>query len=204
MKKILGWSLVVLSGALITAGFAVVATVPTPHKPRQVAIEIGPPVDNLASLPRYDSLHEAAVAAAAKLYACSHYYECSTVIAKDHTGKFIVRPFMTSDEQGDHVEMSHSVPAGFELAADIHSHPCLPDDHAPSYFSPQDVMANTATKTIGYMLDECTGKVHEFIPGVTKPNEELIAGRDGLYSTHGNIVGQIPVDGKASTPNFRP
>jgi hypothetical protein len=202
MKKVIGAFVFVL----IAIGFVGYFSIPHGRapKPAQLVLEVVPPTDNLASLPRYDSLHEAAVAAAAKLYACSHYYECSTVVAKDKVGKFVVRPFMTSDEQGDHVEMSHTVPAGFELAADIHSHPCLPADHAPSYFSPQDVMANTATKTIGYMLDECTGKVHEFIPGVTKPDEELIDGTDGLYSTHGNIVGQIPVDGKPVTPDLRP
>jgi hypothetical protein len=203
VKKFLAWFLTSIIGGVAAGSIAVVATVPSAHPPKQISISISgaPDTDNFAALPRYDSLHEAAVAAAVKLYECSHYYECSTVIAKDKAGKFLIRPFLLSNDAGDNTEMSHGVPAGFELAADEHSHPCLPDSHEVSFFSPQDIMENTSTKTIGYMLDQCTGEVHEFIPGVTSPNETEMPGNPGVFSTHGKIVGKIPVDGKSVEPH---
>ena len=198
--------------AVVAASAVVICAVGLAHraapvaslKPAQAAIERVPPTDNMAALPRYDSLHEAAVAAAVKLYACSHYYECSTAIAKDQHGKFVVRPYLSSNDAGDNTEMSHGVPEGFELAADIHSHPCLPDTHEVSFFSPADVIEYIASRTTGYMLDECTGEVHEFIPGVTVPNETEMPGNPGTYSTHGLIIGKIPVEGKSVEANTRP
>src|SRR6516225_12173609 len=41
------------------------------------------------SLPTYETLNEAALATAVRLYKCSHYYECYAVIAQRPDGKFV-------------------------------------------------------------------------------------------------------------------
>ena len=139
----------------------------------------------LAELARFDTLHEAVMYSAYRLEACSHYYECSGFIMIDQNGKFTVSPVRT-DYESDHVQIKDGAgPTGWVVAADLHSHPCLPR-HFPGLFSPQDMMMALTTRTIMYMVDLCTGDVHEFIPGVTKPDEVPV---DDIWLSAGNIVG---------------
>jgi hypothetical protein len=146
-------------------------------------------VDNpkLAVLRRFETLHEAAMFGAQRLEDCSHYYECSAAIATDRAGKFVVGPVRT-DYAGDHVGVDASVPSKWKLVGDIHSHPCVPD-HVSAMFSPQDLSGMIVHRLTGYMVDLCTGKVHEFIPDVTKPDETLVD--DEVWLTEGNIIGQV-------------
>lgn len=140
---------------------------------------------------RFDKLHEAAIAAADRLIKCSHYYECSAVIVLDPKGKYTVGPAHTN-YNSDNVSVTFSsVPADWERVAAVHSHPCIPR-HAGNLFSPPDMMGAFVTRTTFYMVDLCTGAVHEFIPGVTKPDDVQTA--DGLWLTEGKIIGYtLPV-----------
>src|SRR5580658_3157082 len=61
--------------------------------------------------PSYDTLEEAAVHGAQRLYECSHVYECGGSIAQRPDGKFVVGPVRT-DYSGDSVAISHGVPMG--------------------------------------------------------------------------------------------
>lgn len=151
--------------------------------------------ERLAALPRYETLHEAAIYAAARTEKCSRYYECAAVIAQDPAGKFVVGG-MHTDYQSDSVETPTHVLRGWTLAADIHSHPCVPE-HYTEYFSANDIIASITSRTTSYMVDFCTGDVHEFIPGTTKPDEVQVEDR---WLTGGVVVGHVaafPDDPKA-------
>ena len=143
---------------------------------------------SLVDFKRFPSLHEAVMYESARLEQCSHYYECAGVLAIDPEGKFVAGAVHT-DYAGDHVSMRHDVPDGWTLAADIHSHPCVPH-HIPSMFSPQDMMGSIISRTVSYMVDMCTGFIHEFVPGVTKPDQTLV--EEGVWLSEGKIVGQVP------------
>lgn len=157
------------------------------------------PVVSPDSLPAYPTLEEAGVYAAKRLYQCSHVYECGGVIAKRPDGKFEVGP-VSSSYDGDHVGIDHSVPPGYKMVADYHSHPCLPDSHAVEFFSPQDIAGDTALRIVGFMLDECTGAVHEFTPGRDAPNDVQVDEMELIFLTRGRVVGHIVVDGKNQEP----
>jgi len=45
-----------------------------------------------------------------------------------------------------------------------HTHPCNPDEYFPQYFSPQDLVSAFFWHVPTFILDECTGDVHEFDP----------------------------------------
>jgi hypothetical protein len=141
---------------------------------------------SVADLPRFDTLHEAVMYNAYRLEACSHYYECSGFIMVDPKGQFVVAPVRT-DYQSDHVRIKDDTgPDGWVVAADFHSHPCLPR-HFPGLFSPQDMISAITTRTIMYMVDLCTGDVHEFIPGVTKPDDVAV---EDIWLSAGKVVGK--------------
>jgi hypothetical protein len=135
---------------------------------------------------RSGTLHEAALYGANRLEICSHYYECSAMILIDPKGKFTLGPVRT-DYNSDNVQVENIAQDGWKVAADIHSHPCVPH-HAPWVFSPEDMIGSIVTRTVAFMVDMCTGNVHEFIPGVTRPDSEKI---DEVWLTQGNIIGKV-------------
>jgi hypothetical protein len=45
-----------------------------------------------------------------------------------------------------------------------HTHPCNSDAYFPQYFSPQDLVSAFFWHVPTFILDECTGEVHEFDP----------------------------------------
>lgn len=147
---------------------------------------------------RFDSLDAAALYAAARLERCSHYYECSGLIVVDPKGKFTVGPVRT-DYSSDSVGMSASgVPADWEKAAAVHSHPCVPR-HYTYLFSPQDVMGAIGERIINFMVDVCSGAVHKFDPQSDRPDVTKV---DGIWMTGGRIIGYVPAfpdDVKADT-----
>lgn len=158
-----------------------------------------------SKLPRYDDLREAAVEAARRLYQCSHYYECGGIIAQDPKGKYVIGPNMVTLDHGDEVNVPHGVPIGWKFVAEFHSHPCLPVTHEVSFFSPNDTSNYLENKIVGYMLDQCTGEVHEFVPGRDSPNDtEMLPGNPGSWSTHGRVIGKIEVDGLSVEAVTRP
>jgi hypothetical protein len=154
------------------------------------------PEEENPKLHTFDTLREAVLYDATRLEDCSHVYECAGLIARAANGQFVTGPVWSSNFS-DHVEMRNRVPYGWTLAATIHSHPCVPD-HWTAFFSPQDMMNALVTRTISYMVDLCSGDVHEFIPDVTKVDETLV---EDIYLTGGNIVGHVNAYPKDATPN---
>lgn len=136
---------------------------------------------------RFATLHEAALYDANRLEECSHYYECSGSIVIDPQGRFVTGPVRT-DYIADGVRITHSnVPSDWKVAADIHSHPCVPH-HAPAFFSEADMIGSLTTRTTMYMVDLCSGDVHEFIPGKSRVDESLVA---EVWLSAGNLIGHV-------------
>lgn len=154
--------------------------------------------EQLLALPSYETVNEAAVVLAARLYQCSHVYECSGVVALRPDGRYS-NSGVHSDEQGDRVSVTKLVPPGWKIVADVHSHPCLPDSHFPATFSPEDVAAATMHRLPGYMVNFCTGVVRVFDPTKDSPNDAVLEEVD-FYGAIGRVVGTIPVDGKSVEP----
>ena len=194
-----------LIASLICALVCACACTPTP-KPPQSALAIGVPGDippdvqaliaalqgptpeSTESWLTFSDLHQAAVVNAQRLEECSRYYECSGSIIVKPNGKFALGPLHT-DFQSDHVSIDHSaVPTGWEIAADEHSHPCLPG-YATALFSPQDMIGALISNTTGFMVDLCTGDVHEFLPGKTKVNETQV--EPGIGLSGGKVIGNV-------------
>jgi hypothetical protein len=53
---------------------------------------------------------------------------------------------------------------GDTLVGLYHTHPCNPEAYYPQFFSPQDLVSAFFYHVPTFMLDECTGEVHEFDP----------------------------------------
>ena len=161
-------------------------------------LDIGGIEGALDKLPSYATLEEAAVHAMMRGSQCSHYYECGGAIAQRPDGKYVVGP-ISSDSEGDSTHISHTVPPGWKLVADYHTHTCLKATHYVDFFSPQDVMGYLTDNIVGFMGDMCTGDVHEFVPGKDSPNDVRVA--ENLYLTHGRVIGHFPVSGIIVEPD---
>lgn len=159
-----------------------------PPSPELLALIRGLIPHSTSEWKRFNSLHDAAMYGAARLEQCSRFYECSGFITLDPKGKFAVSPVRT-DYASDHVHMDDSTnPSDWKIQADIHSHPCLPH-HYTGLFSPEDMMGSILGRLTSYMVDMCTGEVHEFIPGVTKPDVTQID--DDTWLSPGKVIGKV-------------
>jgi hypothetical protein len=164
---------------------------PTPADVAQLAVLM---------LPAYDTIEEAGVHGAQRAYQCSQAYECGGPIAQRPDGKYVVGP-IHSDYDGASVTINHGVPRGWKLVGDYHSHPCNAESHEVAYFSPSDLGGNTFMHIIGFMVDLCTGQVHEFDPSRDQPDNEEPATSPGIHITQGRIIGHIVVSGISQEPN---
>ena len=182
MKKALLAALLLITGCATAPPKA-----PAPTDLHGFLLTLMKPPQSTSEWKTYDSLHEAAVADAKRIAECSVYYECAGEIFK-HDGKFVTGPVHT-DYASNHVHVQDDQPTGWGLAADIHSHPCAPPNIS-QVFSPDD-MINAITQRVpaSYMVDLCTGDVHEFIPGVTKIDQEKVD--DDVWLSQGKIIGHI-------------
>jgi hypothetical protein len=79
-----------------------------------------------------------------------------------------------------------------------HSHPCASRSYYSQYFSPNDLISVFFYNVPSFILDECTGDVHEFDPAQDKVRSgkvEWIKRKDGtshkVYLPAGRIVGNI-------------
>src|ERR1700674_4119454 len=130
--RILVW---VVAAALTLAATGA-SNAPVEPVPQQILLPMQLDVNGLTG---YDALEEAGVHGIERAYQCSHAYECSGSIAlRPSDGKYVVGP-VRSDYAGDSVQVNHSVPPGWKLVADFHTHPCNADSHDVGYFSPQDM-----------------------------------------------------------------
>jgi hypothetical protein len=160
-----------------------------------------PPTDTLKELlaqqpqstsewERFGDLHAAAIYAALRLENCSHYYECSGYIALDPAGKFVVSPVRT-DYNSDNVRVEDDEgPSDWKVVADFHSHPCVPH-HYTGLFSGEDMIGALMGRKTAFMVDLCTGDVHEFVPGRDRVDVEPIHEGDEFLSP-GKVIGHVP------------
>jgi hypothetical protein len=199
MIKILLVPILVMVGLIGGIGLAIARTTAIQEASFAVAPKAPAPT-GADALPAYDTVEEAAVHDAERLYKCSRAYECAGVIAQRPDGKFVVGP-VRSSYSGDSVEYSLTVPMGWKLAAAVHTHPCNAQSHANPYFSPQDINGYLTYKVLGIMVNLCDGKVHEFDWTRDPPNNESPPEMEGTWMTQGRIVGQITVDGVSQEPN---
>jgi hypothetical protein len=89
--------------------------------------------------------------------------------------------------------------SGDILVGLYHTHPCNSEEYFPQYFSPQDLVSAFFWHVPTFMLDECTGKVHEFHPMQDRAADTGIVVRvvrkDGtrnwLRLPAGRVVGDI-------------
>jgi len=170
------------------------------HVFQQAQIAVATKVQVADELPAYDTLEEAAVYGAKRLYLCSHVYECGALIAQridDH--KYVIGP-VASSYAGDHVNFSRNAPPTVKIVATIHSHPCLPESHEVPYFSPEDTADDISHGQPGFLLNQCTGEVSVFDPHGKPTFERLPDYDDDVYLSKGVIIGKIPVDGKSVEP----
>jgi hypothetical protein len=149
----------------------------------------------------FDSMNEAAAYALQAAYKDHpHYYEFGGVIVQGADGKFMVSA-PAGLYHADNTEIDED-PESYELlgriVGDYHTHPCM-EGYVPDVFSPADLHSMRSYGRPGYILDECTGDVHLWEPGVDgyttdglNPIEVIM----GVKIAKGRIVGHVPVDGK--------
>jgi len=83
-----------------------------------------------------------------------------------HEGQLGYSPSPRTLQKVDAVEMDveRQRAPGDTLVALYHTHPCKSETYFPQYFSPQDLVSAFFYRVPTFILDECTGKVHEFDP----------------------------------------
>jgi proteasome lid subunit RPN8/RPN11 len=89
--------------------------------------------------------------------------------------------------------------AGDTVVGLYHTHPCKPDAYFSQYFSAQDLISAFFWHVPAFILDECTGNVHEFDPAQDRAADSGIVVRmlmrDGkkrwIRLPAGRVVGNI-------------
>jgi len=143
-----------------------------------------------------DSAARAALIADAR---CSHgVRECGGVIYQDNVSQLYTYTPPATDNKPFGVTVLElwtiKPPFGLKVVADRHVHICDPRNHRlAEYFSPADALVNEGFHIIGYMADECTGRIHRFDP-LERPREievvHFTSGRE-LELPLGHITGFI-------------
>jgi hypothetical protein len=118
-----------------------------------------------------------------------------------HQGELRYSPFPRTLQKVDAVEMDADKQRapGDVLVGLYHTHPCKSDEYFSQYFSPQDLVSAFFYRVPSFILDECTGKVHEFDPvhDVAADTGTVVAvmRKDGtrkwLRLPSGRVVGDI-------------
>ena len=88
---------------------------------------------------------------------------------------------------------------GDTLIGLYHTHPCKPEEYFSQYFSPQDLVSAFFYHVPSFILDECTGEVHEFDPAQDRAFETgtvvKVMRKDGSRNwvrlPAGRVVGNI-------------
>jgi hypothetical protein len=120
-------------------------------------------------------------------------------------GQLVYSAFPRTLKMVDAVEMDAEkllVP-GDTLVGLYHTHPCKPDEYFSQYFSPQDLVSAFYYHVPSFILDECTGEVHEFDPArdraVDTGTVVKVLRRDGSRTwvrlPAGRVVGDIDDQG---------
>lgn len=106
-------------------------------------------------------------------YAPNGYrWEYSGILIR-RSGELGYSEFPRTLKKVDAVEMdpSKQTAPGDMLVALYHTHPCKPREYFPQYFSPQDLISAFFWHVPTFILDECTGAVHEFDPTLDRASD---------------------------------
>ena len=118
-----------------------------------------------------------------------------------HDGQLQYSPFPSTLQKVDAVEMDADKQRapGDVLVGLYHTHPCKSEEYFSQYYSPQDLVSAFFYRVPSFILDECTGKVHEFDPvhDVAADTGTVVAvmrkdgSRKWLRLPSGRVVGDI-------------
>ena len=155
-----------------------------------------------ASLPAQPALGPAAVHALRwAFYAPNgHRWEYSGILVL-HDGEIMNNAFPRTMKKIDAVGMDadKQLNPGDKLVGLYHTHPCKSKEYFSQYYSPQDLISVYFYSVPSFILDECTGDVHEFDPAVDDPHQSgvnvTIKRLDGrprvVHLPAGRIVGNV-------------
>jgi hypothetical protein len=155
-----------------------------------------------AALATEGSLESAAINALRwAFYAPNGYrWEYGGILVQ-HQGEIMYNAFPRTLKKVDAVPMDadRQLNAGDTLMGLYHTHPCKSKEYFSEYYSPQDLVSVYFYKVPSFILDECTGEVHEFDPAVDHARDSgkvvTIVHRNGtrrvVHLPAGRIVGNI-------------
>jgi hypothetical protein len=122
-----------------------------------------------AQAPAADALGSAAVHALRwAFYAPNgHRWEYSGILVM-HDGQIMNNAFPRTLRKVDAVAMDaeKQLNPGDLLVGLYHTHPCKTKEYFSQYYSPQDLISVYYYNVPSFILDECTGDVHEFDPAI--------------------------------------
>ena|SRR5271165_634219 len=98
-------------------------------------------------------------------------YEHGGMIVENQGSLRWIEPHPENDSPDSVLSLDkHALIAGDRMVATYHTHPCMAG-YYHAYFSIPDVIIAIFTAVPSFMLDECTGEVHEFFTLVDKVHE---------------------------------
>jgi hypothetical protein len=165
-----------------------------------LALTVALPLDHAAAADT--SLQSAAVSALRwAFYAPNGYRWEYGGILVSHDGAIMYNAFPRTLKKVDAVPMDayKQLNPGDKLIGLYHTHPCKSKEYFSEYYSPQDLVSVYFYRVPSFILDECTGKVHEFDPAVDHAKDSgtvvTIMLRNGarrqVHLPSGRIVGNI-------------
>jgi len=118
-----------------------------------------------------------------------------------HDGEIMYNAFPRTLRKVDAVPMDayKQLNPGDKLIGLYHTHPCKSKEYFSEYYSPQDLVSVFFYHVPSFILDECTGAVHEFDPAIDHARDSgtvvTIMQRNGarrvVHLPSGRIVGNI-------------
>lgn len=130
-----------------------------------------------------------------------HWEYGGIIVYRD--GKLVaLKPITLQSDSGTNIPIEQ-VGKYDVLMGMYHTHPCRSRTYFPKYFSQLDLRLPKHFKVPAFILDECTGDIHEFDPLKDDPNEngDLVM-KEGPYGldyqvflTYGRVIGNIGVRG---------
>jgi hypothetical protein len=167
-----------------------------------LSLTISHPFDVVAADATSSSLEPAAVHALRwAFYAPNgHRWEYSGILVL-RNGEIMYNAFPRTLKKVDAVPMDaeQQLKPGDTLVGLYHTHPCKSKEYFSQYYSPQDLISIYYYAVPSFILDECTGDVHEFDPAVDHARDSGIGvnilRKDGTtrraHLPAGRIVGNV-------------
>jgi hypothetical protein len=129
-----------------------------------------------------------------------HRWEYSGILVL-HDGQIMNNAFPRTLKKVDAVGMDadKQLNVGDTLVGLYHTHPCKSKEYFSQYYSPQDLISVYFYNVPSFILDECTGDVHEFDPAVDHARDSgtavTVMRHDGtpriVHLPAGRIVGNV-------------